>query len=396
MDSKVLGSILLIIGTTIGAGMLALPIATAQLGFPASIVLLLVCWLVMTGGAFLLLEVNLCMPTNSNLVTMARSTLGPIGQFIAWAAFLLLLYSLLCAYISGGSNLLQYLLQTAGFTVSASVTSIVFTLLLSMVVYFGIFIIDYVNRGLMFFKFAGYILLVLCLLPFVTLDHLIESDVSALSYSSALFVTMTSFGFAVIVPSLRIYLHSDVQKLKKAIFIGSLIPLICYIIWDLVIMGVIPLHGASGLESIVHSSNSTGMLVANLSTTASSQVVTFLAKLFTSICVLTSFLGVSLCLTDFISDGLKLDKVGMNRFTILFLTYAPPLLIVLFYPNVFIKGLEYAGIYSVILLMFIPAWMALRGRQKFPNAAFIVPGGNVALWGLMVISLVLIVYGLVY
>ena len=41
MNFKLFGSILLVIGTSIGAGMLALPIATAQLGFTGSLVLLL-------------------------------------------------------------------------------------------------------------------------------------------------------------------------------------------------------------------------------------------------------------------------------------------------------------------------------------------------------------------
>src|SRR3990167_3886173 len=100
MDSKILGSILLMVGTAIGAGMLAVPIATAELGFAGSLILLFICWFVMTSGAFLLLEVNLWMQPNSNLVTMARKTLGPFGQALAWLTFLLLLYSLISAYIS--------------------------------------------------------------------------------------------------------------------------------------------------------------------------------------------------------------------------------------------------------------------------------------------------------
>jgi len=95
MDFKLLGSILLIVGTSIGAGMLALPIATAQLGFFGSLILLLICWFVMTAGALLLLEVNLWLPQNSNLISMAKATIGPIGQIVAWITYLLLLYYLL-------------------------------------------------------------------------------------------------------------------------------------------------------------------------------------------------------------------------------------------------------------------------------------------------------------
>src|SRR5690349_15788542 len=101
MNSKLIGSILLIVGTCIGAGMLALPIATAKLGFIGSIILLVAVWMVMTVGAFYILEVNLWMPQNSNLITMSRATIGPIGQIISWINFLLMLYCLLCAYIAG-------------------------------------------------------------------------------------------------------------------------------------------------------------------------------------------------------------------------------------------------------------------------------------------------------
>src|SRR3990167_1825985 len=92
MDFKLIGSILLIVGTSIGAGMLALPIATAELGFLGSLILLFVCWFIMTSGAFLLLEANLWLPQNSNIISMARVTIGPIGQIIAWIAYLFYLH----------------------------------------------------------------------------------------------------------------------------------------------------------------------------------------------------------------------------------------------------------------------------------------------------------------
>jgi tyrosine-specific transport protein len=335
------------------------------------------------------------MPPNSNLITMARSTLGPVGSGIAWLTFLLLLYSLLCAYISGGSGLLQHLLQTAGLDVSDSVASIVFTLVFGMVVYLGIHITDYVNRGLMSVKLIGYVLLVVCLMPFVSTENLAVSNIAALKTSGALVVTIASFGFATIVPSLRIYLGGDVKKLRRVILVGSLIPLVCYVIWDMVIMGVIPLQGSSGLAEILHSDNSTSMLVENLSATAANGAVTFFTKLFTSVCVLTSFLGVSLCLTDFLADGFGMEKVGINRLIIQLATYLPPLIIVLFYPNAFIQALEYAGAYCVVLLILLPAWMAMRGRRRFQSTQFRVPGGNVFLAGLIAFAFAAIVYSLV-
>jgi tyrosine-specific transport protein len=104
---------------------------------------------------------------------------------------------------------------------------------------------------------------------------------------------------------------------------------------------------------------------------------------------------VSLCLTDFLADGLALEKVGFNRLIIQVTTYLPPLLIVLVYPNAFIRALEYAGLYSIVLLILIPAWMALRGRRHYPDAKFKVPGGQLFLAGLILFSLASIIYSVV-
>jgi tyrosine-specific transport protein len=392
MDFKLLGSILLIVGSSIGAGMLALPIVTAELGFIGSIILLFVCWAVVTTAAFILLEVNLWMPMNSNINTMARSTIGPLGQIVSWISYLILLYALLCAYIGGGSDLFRHLLERWGVNLPASVASILFTILFGSIVYMGIRSVDYVNRGLMLLKFTALFLLVVLLLPLASSAKLTAGNMHELTSSAAITVTITSFGFATIVPSLRIYLVGDLPKLKKAILLGSLIPLVCYIIWDAAIMGVIPMGGEHGLARILNSNNSTSDLTKALSITAGDPSITFFTQLFTSICVLTSFLGVALCLTDFWADGLQLEKKGKNHLIIVAATFLPPLIVVLFIPGLFVTALQYAGIDIVVLLILLPALMAWIGRyHKKIHRGFTVPGGKVLLVMMMLFSVAMIV-----
>lgn len=393
MDFKLLGSILLIVGTSIGAGMLALPIATAQLGFLGTLGMLITCWFVMTMGAFLVLEVNLWLGQNSNLISMAKATTGRLGQLMAWAVYILLLYSLLCAYISGGSDLFQHVLLDQGFALPRWLAAIAFTLVFGGVVYLGIRAVDYVNRGLMFIKLFAYVLLIGALFPLVSAAHLEAGHlIEGVTSSTAWMVTMTSFGFATIVPSLRIYYAGDVRKLKQAIVLGSLVPLVCYVAWVFVIMGIIPLSGDHSLTAILHSSNSTSDLVSILSAGSGSSSVSLLTNIFTSVCVLTSFLGVALCLTDFLADGLHLEKVGGWNMVITLLTFLPPLVIVLFWPHIFIKALAYAGFYCVALLIVLPAWMALAGRGRFAKPeSYTVAGGRVLPLFLLGFSLFLLV-----
>lgn len=395
MDFKLLGSMLLIIGTSIGAGMLALPIVTGTIGFWGAIVLLVGCWILMTLGAFLLLEVNLWLPTNSNLNTMARETLGPLGQIISWISFLFLLYSLLCAYIGGGSSLFNMILKNINILLPPWLSSILFTAIFGVIVFAGITMIDYVNRGLMILKFSAYFILVILLMPFVSMINLNAGDSNNMTNVSALMVTVTSFGYAAIVPSLRIYLAGDVLKLKKAIFIGSFVPLICYILWDFVIMGTLPLQGEHGLIAIQQTDHSTGEMVNALKMLAHTSAIDFFSPLFTSVCVLTSFLGVALCLTDFWADALQVEKKGYKSLIITLLTLGPPLLVVIFIPGIFLKALKYAGIDCVILLVALPALMALKGRTKYQaKSRFKVFGGSWTLYLLILLSVLLIFNGI--
>ncbi len=394
MNSKLIGGVLLVVGTTIGAGMLALPIATAQLGFWGSLVLLFSSWGVMTASTFLFLEINLWLPPNSNLVSMAGATLGKGGQAVAWMVYLVLLYSILSAYIAGGGDLFHYILATGGIEIPLSVASIIFTCLFGLVVYFGIRSVDYVNRGLMFGKLSALIVLILLVTPFVSGANLASGEIKYMIYPTSLTVTIVSFACIMIVPSLRTYFGDDVKTLRKAIFIGTLIPLICYIGWDLVIMGVIPLEGTPSLTNMLHSSTSNSDMIAAIASILKKNLVTSLAKFFTSICMATSFLSVSLSLSDFLSDGFNVKKQGVGGNALIFgATFLPPLLIVLFYPNAFLRGIEYAGICCFILMILLPALMAWRGRyfRGMTTAGYQLPGGKVLLALLVVFALFLLV-----
>jgi tyrosine-specific transport protein len=396
MNSKVIGGILLIVGTTIGAGMLALPIATAQLGFWMSSALLVGCWAVMTLCAFLFLEVNLWLPRNTNLISMAGATLGWPGQVVAWGAYLILLYSILSAYIAGGGDLFHYLLSSVGFHLPLWVASIGFTALLGAVVFFGIKAVDYVNRGLMFGKMGAYVLLVVLILPFITQTNLDSGGYSNAVFPTSLSVTVVAFTCLMIIPSLRTYFEDDIPALRKVIFFGTLIPLFCYIAWDAVVMGVIPLHGTPGLKDMMHSSSSNSDMVSALSSILNKNTITHLAQFFTSICMATAFLSIALSLSDFLSDGLNINKKGMGNVLIYTATFFPPILAVLFYPDAFIRGLHYAGLSCFILMVFFPPLMAWSGRYfkdmtpAVEGVQYQVRGGKLLLALLMLFGLFMI------
>ena len=362
MNSKLIGGVLLMVGCTIGAGILGLPVATAELGFAGSVALLVAGWLVITICAFLVLEVTMWLPEGTNLISMAGATLGKWGQAFTWIIYLVLLYSFICAYIAGGGDLFHYLLQVAGFTVSLQVSTLLFTVLFGFIVYLGMRTVDYTNRALMFVKLSAFLALVFSALPFVSAIHLNNHATTHFVTPSSMMVTAAAFGSLMIIPSLRTYFNGDIKSLRKAIVIGFLISLFCYIAWDMVIMGVIPWGGALGLEQLTHSQTTNSDILKALDMVLHKPLVMMFAQCFTSICMTTSFLSISLCLTDFLSDGLRMPKRGVNNLMIHGVAFIPPVLIVLFYPGGFMRALEYAGICIVVLMILMPPLMVWRGR----------------------------------
>ena len=108
--------------------------------------------------------------------------------------------------------------------------------------------------------------------------------------------------------------------------------------------------------------------------------------------MLTAFLGVSLCLFDFLSDGLKLAKRGKQGFSVISLTLLPPLIAVLFYPGAYLSALDYAGMLCVFLLLLLPAMMAWRGRYQLNiSADYEVFGGKLTLAFVALTAIILLV-----
>ena len=151
---KQLGALYLILGTCIAAGLLGLPVATAQNHFITSVGYVISAWMLMSAGAWCLLQVNLKFPSGANLITMSGATLGKTVQAITWGVYLLLLYSLICAYLAASGDLVQALSAGINLHMSRWMATTVATLILAAIVYRGIRSIDMVNRVLMTIKIA--------------------------------------------------------------------------------------------------------------------------------------------------------------------------------------------------------------------------------------------------
>lgn len=388
-NNKVIGGILLVSGTAIGAGMLALPVSTGLAGFMPAMVLFLISWGLMLYTALLMLEVNLWMGEGDNLITMAKYTLGRWGEVISWITYLFLLYALTTAYIAGTGFVVSNIVHTmTGYTINNGVGALPFLLLCSLFVYSGIRAVDHINRILMMGLIVSYFVIAFGVAPHVELAPLKHTQWPAILLSVS--IVFTSFGFHIIIPSLSSYLKHDVPKLKKTIIIGGSIPLITYVIWEVLVLGIIPVSGEVSLAQ-GHSEGIDGAQL--LGAYLQKSWLGILVQAFSFFAIITSFLGVSLSLLDFLSDGLHINKTSAGRTILYALTFGPPLAFTLIDPRAFFSALEYAGAFGVIILLgLLPALMVWSGRyyHRFPSDKYRAPGGKIALTVVMVASLAVI------
>jgi len=389
--NKVFGSTLLVAGTQIGAGMLALPISTGAMGFSWAFTLFIISFLFMLTSLFLLLEANLfCKEADVNLITMVKHRLGPLGQMVSWFSFILLLYSVAAAYLSAGGSLITSVIeQSLHTTVSPSLGVWIFLLVFGFLVVFGTKGIDIVNRLCVAGLFICFCVLILFVSSSVDLSHFGKGNPKYLW--TALPIIILSFTSHIIVPSLRTYLKGNVRDLKIALIVGSIIPLVFYLLWEFLIFGLLPISGPYGLEMIAKQPQPVSALATTLHEFLQVAWIPIIVGLFSFFALVTSFFGVSLSLYDFLADGFQIKKTFWGKTMLLLFMFIIPLFFVLFYPQGFLIALGYAGVFVAILYGILPALMVWHGRYIEKRKEKLVVFGGKPLLIFMILGSLLII-----
>ncbi|MEM7589126.1 MAG: aromatic amino acid transport family protein [Myxococcota bacterium] len=377
---RVAGAALLIAGTGIGAGMLVMPLVTGLVGFPLAVLFFVAMWLLMLWCADLVVETTLAMSQQGkqevNLVRMARSTLGPLGEAVTWCSFLLLFYTLVAAYMKGSGQLVSETTEAFwGWSLPAWQLPWPILVLCVPAVGTGFGSVQRLNRYLMIGLAVAFVMMLATVFPFVQLHRLLHVD---LRYAwGCVAVIMTGFAYHVMVPSLVHYLQQDTRSIRLSIALGSLIPLVVYIVLELVVLAAVPVDGRHGLADLLHQDLP---LAAALRDHAGARNA---MSAFTLLAIVTSFLGVSMGLQDFLRDGLGVR----SRFQALVYTFAPPLLLIWVTQSAFVTILEYAGAFVALLHGILPAAMVLalrRNKQLVKQNGYRAWGSEAAISAVMI------------
>ena len=364
--NKQLGSIMLIAGTCIGSGMIALPLMMAKLGIIASTLLMFIMWMVIYFTALASVELNLQAGRGMTLGELGRKLSGPIAEIIGYLSVKLLSLCLLAAYIYAGSSILQTLIgkETSFKLIATIYASIVFVILL-----FPIKIVDYINRVMFVILLSLVLLLIIGLLTKV--DHsnlpLIEKTTSdSSSWRMLVPVAFTSFGFHVIFHTLTNYCEKNEIMLKRAFFWGSLIPTIVYILWTASTMAVVSANNSDFYLQMITGQVQAGQLIEQLSIISSMQFVQLCIWWISLLAILTSVIGVGIGLfssycqiTSKLCNNSLLTRI-ISSFAVVIIPYSLAVLI----PNAFIAALGFAGLILVVIAIFQPIYLLHKAKIK--------------------------------
>ena len=382
--NKTVGSTLLVAGTMIGAGMLAMPLTSAGIGFGFTLVLLVGLWALLTFSALLFVELYQTAESDAGIGTLAEQYFGKAGRIIATAVLIIFLYALIAAYISGGGSLLKDLLPES---FGDKVSILLFTVIFGSFIVIGTHSVDKINRVLFFVMLAAFAVVLSLMLPEIKFDNLMATPIDNALIISASPVFFTAFGFHGSIPSLNKYLGGNVKALRISILAGSVITLCAYILWQMSTHGLLTQN--EFLQILKEDATLNGLVKATLAITGSN-VIAGAVKLFSTLALVTSFLGVGLGLLECIEDLLKRSfNISAGRISLGLMTFIPPLVFALFYPEGFILALGYAGQMFAFYAVVLPVSLVWKARRAHTNLPYKVWGGNLTLIIVLVLGVII-------
>ena len=389
--NKTLGSTLITSGTMIGAGMLAMPLTSAGIGFTFTVVLLILLWILLTYSALLFVEVYQTAEHDAGIGTLAAQYFGRPGRIVATTVLMIFLYALLSAYVTGGGAILASTLPDfAAPDLKMKGSILAFTILFGVFVAIGTSFVDALNRFLFVAMIAALFIVLGLMIPEIKIDNLMAMPIDKALLISASPVFFTAFGFHGSIPCLNKYLEGDVKALRFSIIVGSAITLVGYLLWQFSTHGVL---SQSRFLEILNQDPTLNGLIEAVRVITGSTIIAAVVKIFSALALITSFLGVALGLLECIDDLLKRAfNISANRLSLGFLTFLPPLLFAFFYPEGFILALGYAGQMFAFYAVVLPAALVWKARHQHPNLPYRVPGGSglllfVSILGIIIVSI---------
>lgn len=370
---KQVGAIMLVAGTCIGSGMIALPMLLAKIGIIPSIILMLVIWFIVYYTSLVNVELNLQAGKGLSLGALGRQFSGRLAELIGTSCFKILSYALMSVYIYGGSSVLHKMLQ-AFFKQDYAFENIVniYSIGALILLMIPMKLLDYINRVLFVSLLVVVAILMTGLLSSINWENLplfAENYQNLNLWRIILPVVFTSFGFQVIFHTLADFCEHNAKMLKKAFFWGSLIPAIVYALWTCSILGAVYQHNNDFYVQMIQGKVEVGQLIAELSSISKWHFVQLLVWVISLLAIITSILGIGIGLNDSLVLMLpkKITSYSIRRIISALLTILPAYIISVMIPNAFIAVLGFAGMILVIIAIILPIYLFKNIKDIKPH-----------------------------
>ena len=274
-------------GTVIGAGVLGIPYVVSQSGFLIGAIFILVLGFAILMTNLFIGEVVLRTSGNHQLTGYAEKYLGKTGKKLMTLTMIFGIYGALIAYIIGVGQSLS-----AVFGLTPLTFSLIFFALASTLVFIGLNLIKRVEV-----VFATVVLLIIAVIIFTGYNDINVTNLTTINLSNMFIpygVILFAFLGAAAIPEMKEVLVKKRKLMKKSILIGSLIPLVAYFIFALIVVGV------TGTKT-------TEIATIGLGRVLGQQMVLF-GNLFAAFAMSTSFLTLSIALKEMFNYDYKLHK----------------------------------------------------------------------------------------
>jgi tyrosine-specific transport protein len=273
-------------GSIIGAGILGLPYAFSRSGFFVGML-----WTLFLASIIIYLnlalgEVSLRTKGRHHLIGYAEKYLGKAGKRIMFFAIFFEIYSALIAYMIGEGQSLSKLFT--GGTEFAILFGVIFWFLLTVFVYGSVKRLEKVEYFGVSFMLVTLVVILIMLSPSIHISNLTTFDSSQMFYPFGI-VLFALMGFTAI-PNVREELLRNRKSMKRTIIFGTLIPVLVYLLFSFVFVGVL------------------GGNIAEVATNSFSGFIGKLLILLGVLTMLTSFFVLSFALRDIVDSDLREKK----------------------------------------------------------------------------------------
>ena len=333
----------------------------------------------MLASGLMLLEVGSHYPAGASFDTLVKDLLGPVWNGITGLAVAFVLYVLTYAYIFVGGDLTAQNLSAMGQTVPLPVGQLLFFTVLALCVVWSSRWVGRLTSVLLGGMVITFLLATGPLIGSAQWPLLLDSGAAAGTrywpyVLTALPVCLASFGFHGNVASLYKHYRGDAAKVAKALWLGTLLALLIYVLWQLAIQGNLPRHA---FAPVIAADGQVSVLIAEITRYGGHAAAGMgkMLSLFAYMAIATSFLGVTLGLFDYLADlcGWGDDAAGRSKTAAL--TFLPPLLACLLFPTGFVTVIGYVGLAAAVWTALVPAMLLRRSRQRFGLGRYRVRGG---------------------